>query len=344
MSFNNTMAPTPRPQRPKRPSTKAKPYSAAKPKTKRPAKLVRKATGEVSRPERPRDATRTAKVKDITPTGAGSRTPKTIKTRMAPEAAPTVVESDEAELLYGKQSVIAALQNSRPLNRIWLTEKLRYDPRFLRLLDAAKAGGAVIDIVEPRRLDQLTAGGNHQGIAAQAAAHPYVEFEELIASLVERPDPVLLAADGIEDPHNLGALIRSAEAFGFQGMILPQRRAVGVTATVAKVAAGAVEHLPIARVTNLNQAIERLKEAGYQIVGTQERASQALYELKLEGPLVVVVGSEGKGISLLTQRHCDHMVSIPLAGKTTSLNASVAGGIMLYEVMRQRRGNQIDLS
>jgi 23S rRNA (guanosine2251-2'-O)-methyltransferase len=251
---------------------------------------------------------------------------------------------DTPELIYGKQATLAALQSGRALNRVWLSERLRYDPRFLRLLDAAKSRGTVIDIVDLKRLDKIAEGGNHQGIAAQVAAHPYVELEDLLSGLQAVANPVLLAADGIEDPQNLGALVRSAEALGLQGMLIPRRRAAGITATVAKVAAGALEHLPISRVTNLNQALERLKEVGFQIVGAQERASHPIDALALSGPLVVVVGSEGRGISLLTQRHCDRMVSIPLAGKTPSLNASVAGGIILYEVMRQRRRKDIDLS
>lgn len=252
-------------------------------------------------------------------------------------------EEDGPELLYGKQAALAALQSGRALNRVWLSERLRYDPRFLRLIDDAKSQGAVIDIVDLKRLDQITDGGNHQGIAAQVAAYPYVELEDLIERVQSVPNPVLLACDGIEDPQNLGALIRSAEAFGIQGLLIPHRRAAGITATVAKVAAGALEHLPISRVVNLNQALERLKEAGFWIVGTQEKAGQAIYDLELTGPLIVVVGSEGKGISLLTQRHCDHMASIPLAGKTPSLNAAVAGGIVLYELVRQRRKLSLNL-
>jgi 23S rRNA (guanosine2251-2'-O)-methyltransferase len=253
-------------------------------------------------------------------------------------------DEDSPELLYGKQAVLAALQSGRSLNRVWLSERMRYDPRFLRLIDAAKGGGTVVDIVELKRLDQLTDGGNHQGIAAQVAAHAYVEFEDLITQALTQSNPVILACDGIEDPHNLGALIRSAEALGVQGLVIPHRRAVGITAVVAKVAAGAIEHLPISRVINLNQAVERLKEAGFWILGTQDTAGQAIYELDLTGPLVVIIGSEGKGISLLTQRHCDYMAAVPLAGKTGSLNASVAGGVVLYEVMRQRAKKNIDMS
>jgi len=276
-------------------------------------------------------------VKRLEPTGSGPQA--------SGEGSAEGDEADQPELIYGRQPVLSGLETGRTYNRIWLIERLRYDPRFLRLVDDARSRGTVVDVVEPRRLDQITDGGNHQGIAAQVAAHAYLELEDLLARCATVNNPVLLAADGIEDPHNLGALIRSAEAFGLQGLIIPRRRAVGVTATVAKVAAGAVEHLPISRVTNLNQALERLKEAGFWIVGASEKAPQAIYDLDFTGPLVVIVGSEGKGISLLTQRHCDHLVAVPLSGRTASLNASVAGGILLYEVARQRqKKHHIDLS
>ncbi len=278
------------------------------------------------------------------PDFAANRPKKAFSSRVgAPSDDSPGGETEEPELIYGKQAVLTALQSNRAFNRIWLTERLRYDPRFLRLIDDAKSSGAVIDIVDPKRLDQMTDNGNHQGVAAQTAAHAYTELEELLILAEGKTNPAFLAADGIEDPYNLGALIRSAEALGFLGILIPRRRAVGVTATVAKVAAGAIEHLPIARVTNLNQALERFKEGGFQVVGAQEKASKPLYEVDLSGPLVVVIGSEGNGISLLTQRHCDQIVSIPLSGKTPSLNASVAGGIVLYEVVRQRLGKKIDM-
>ena len=258
---------------------------------------------------------------------------------------PVMPESEtESELIYGRHSVLAALNGERAINRIWVTARLRYDPRFHMLLSEAKAGGAVIDEVEPRRLDQITSGGIHQGIAAQMASHPYFELPDLIAQAKTSTDnPIILVADGITDPHNLGAIIRSAEALGAQGLVIPQRRAVGMTATVAKVAAGALETFPVARVVNLGRALAELKSAGFWIYGTVAEASQHVDQVTFSGPIVLVVGSEGEGLGLLTQKSCDVLVSIPLQGHVPSLNASVAAGMVLYEVFRQRRSQQHDL-
>ena len=250
---------------------------------------------------------------------------------------------DETELLYGKQPVRSALEKGRTLNRLWITDQLRYDGRFLPLIEEAKNKGTVIDVVDRKRLDQITQGENHQGVVAQVAAYTYWELEDLIQQSAKDPEPMILVLDGIEDPQNLGSLIRTAEALGVNGLIIPQRRASGVTATVSRVAAGAVEHLAIARVVNLNQALERLKEAGYWVVGAEASGERAVSAMDLKGPLVVVIGSEGKGISLLTQKLCDFICHIPLRGRTPSLNAGVAGAIVLYEVSRQRATRTIKM-
>ncbi|NJO43733.1 MAG: 23S rRNA (guanosine(2251)-2'-O)-methyltransferase RlmB [Cyanobacteria bacterium CRU_2_1] len=250
----------------------------------------------------------------------------------------------ETDLLYGRHSVLAALESQRRLNRIWVTSRLRYDPRFHALLGQAKAMGAVIDEVDPRRLDQITQGANHQGIAAQVAPYDYLELADLIdRAKAVTEHPVIVAADGITDPHNLGAIIRTAEALGAQGLVIPQRRAVGITSTVAKVAAGALETLPVARVVNLGRALEELKGAGFWIYGTAATASQSVDRIGFSSSVVLVVGSEGEGLNLLTQRCCDALVSIPLQGSTPSLNASVAAGMVLYEVFRQRRSQTLRL-
>ncbi len=249
-----------------------------------------------------------------------------------------------SDLIYGRHPVLAALEGQRTLNRIWVISRLRYDPRFHTLLQAAKANGAVIDEVEPRRLDQLTGGANHQGIVAQLAPYAYLDLPDLIQrakSITE--NPVVVVADGITDPHNLGAIIRTAEALGAQGMVIPQRRSVGITSTVMKVAAGALESFPVARVVNLGRALEELKAAGFWIYGTAANASQVVSTVKFSGPVVLVVGSEGEGLSLLTQKSCDVLVSIPLRGKTPSLNASVAAGMVLYEIYRQRFANILSM-
>ncbi|WOB45866.1 23S rRNA (guanosine(2251)-2'-O)-methyltransferase RlmB [Thermoleptolyngbya oregonensis NK1-22] len=256
-------------------------------------------------------------------------------------------ESEEAspDLIYGRHTLVAALEGDRQLNRIWVTPRLRYDPRFHTLLQKAKSNGAVIDEVDNRRLDHLTHGATHQGIVAQVAPYEYLELGDLIAQAKAATEqPVLVAVDGITDPHNLGAIIRTAEALGAQGIVIPQRRSVGVTSTVMKVAAGALENLAIARVVNLGRALEELKAEGFWIYGTDAEAGQSINTVTFHKATVLVVGSEGDGLNMLTQRSCDVLVSIPLRGKTASLNASVAAGMALYEVYRQRWTNTLSLS
>lgn len=251
---------------------------------------------------------------------------------------------DETDLIYGRHPVLAALENQRQLNRIWIISQLRYDPRFHSLLLQAKANGAVIDEVEPRRLSQITGGANHQGIAAQVSPYPYLDLTDLIQQAKSKAQqPVIVVCDGITDPHNLGAIIRTAEALGAQGLVIPQRRSVGVTSTVVKVATGALETFPIARVVNLSRALEELKTAGFWIYGAAAGTGKLLHTVKFTGPVVWVIGSEGSGLSLLTQHCCDVLVSIPLQGKTPSLNASVAASITLYETYRQRWSNLLHL-
>jgi 23S rRNA (guanosine2251-2'-O)-methyltransferase len=243
----------------------------------------------------------------------------------------------EIDLTYGRHAVLAVLKGDRQINRIWLTDKLLAHGQFYPLVKAAKANGTIVDEVSSLRLSQLTQGGNHQGIAAQVAPYEYWDLAELIHQAKQTSDPVIVIADGIEDPHNLGAIIRTAEALGVQGVVIPQRRAVGVTSTVMKVAAGALENMAIARVVNLNQAIAKLKEAGFWIYGTTANTDQMLHKTNFSGSVGLVVGSEGSGLSELTEKNCDQLVAIPLGGKTPSLNASVAAAIALYEVFRQRQ-------
>jgi 23S rRNA (guanosine2251-2'-O)-methyltransferase len=257
----------------------------------------------------------------------------------APEA-DAAIENEENDLIYGRHPVLAALEGQRSLNRIWITTRLRYDPRFLGLLQQAKSNGAVIDEVEPQRLDYLTQRANHQGVAAQVAPYEYLELGDLIeAAKSATTEPIVVVADGITDPHNLGAIIRTAEALGVQGLVIPQRRAAGITSTVQKVAAGALESFSVARVVNLSRALEQLKEAGFWLYGMDSESSQPAHTVQFSGAIAIVVGAEGEGLSLLTQRACDSHVSIPLSGKTPSLNASVATGMVLYEISRQRWAN-----
>ena len=241
------------------------------------------------------------------------------------------------DLIWGRHSTEAALLGGRAIHRIWCTSELRSSPKFFQLLKESKASGVLVEEVSWSRLGQLTNGAVHQGIVLQVAASKTHNLKNLIDACKPFGDSsLLLALDGLTDPQNLGAIIRSAEALGAHGLILPQRRSAGLTGSVAKVAAGALEHLPVARVVNLNRSLEKLKDEGYTVVGLAEEGPFTLSEIKFQGPLVVVVGSEDKGISLITRRLCDQLVRIPLKGVTTSLNASVATSIFLYEVARCR--------
>jgi 23S rRNA (guanosine2251-2'-O)-methyltransferase len=254
------------------------------------------------------------------------------------------LEQSSEDFIYGKHSVLSALESGRQINRIWLLPKLRYDPQFNLLVTEAKGTGTVVDEVDVRRLSQLCDGGNHQGIVAQVAPYHYWDLTELITKAKAASEqPVILVADSLTDPQNLGAMVRTAEALGVQGLVIPQRRAVGITSSVQKVAAGALEHLPVARVTNLSRALQELKAAGFWIYGTVATAPTAIHDVQFTGPVVIVIGAEGEGLSLLTENTCDFLISIPLSGKTASLNAATAAAMALYEIQRQRWSNRIRL-
>ena len=265
--------------------------------------------------------------------------PPVVAVESLPEQAPKGVHADESpanDLIWGRHSAQAALESGRPVHRIWCTAEMRFSPAFLQLLREAKASGVLVEEVTWARLGQLTGGAVHQGIVLQAAAADTLDLPSLIEGCRDLGEPpLLMALDGITDPHNLGAIARSAEALGAHGLVLPQRRSAGLTGSVAKVAAGALEHLPVARVVNLNRALDSLKQEGYRVVGLAAEGSVSLEQVDLEGPLVIVTGSEGDGLSMLTRKHCDQLVSIPLRGATPSLNASVATALLLYEVARR---------
>ena len=241
-----------------------------------------------------------------------------------------------ADLIWGRHSAQAVLESGRPIHRIWCTTEMRFSPKFLQLLREAKASGVLVEEVTWARLGQLTGGAVHQGIALQTAAAETLDLPTLIEGCAAIDEPsLLMAVDGLTDPHNLGAIVRSAEALGAHGLVLPQRRSAGLTGSVAKVAAGALEHLPVARVVNLNRALDTLKREGYRVVGLAGEGTVSLEEADLDGPLVIVTGSEADGLSMLTRRNCDQLVRIPLRGATPSLNASVATALLLYEVARR---------
>ena len=235
--------------------------------------------------------------------------------------------------IWGKHSVFEALTCERSINRIWCTSEIFSSEKFYLLLKDFKSKGVLIEEVSWNRLSQLTYGASHQGIALQLACSKTIPLEKLIDfSKKNSKNPIFLALDGITDPHNLGAIIRSAEAFDCKGVIIPQRRSAGLTGTVAKVAAGALEHLPVSRVVNLNRALEELKKNDFIVVGLSGEGQLPISSFNKNTPLVVIVGAEDKGISLLTQKKCDFLLRIPLKGKTSSLNASVAAAISLFHL------------
>ena len=235
--------------------------------------------------------------------------------------------------IWGKHSVFEALTFERSINRIWCTSEIFSSEKFYILLKDLKSKGVLIEEVSWNRLSQLTYGASHQGIALQLACSKTITLEKLIYfSKKNFKNPIILALDGITDPHNLGAIIRSAEAFDCKGVIIPQRRSAGLTGTVAKVAAGALEHLPVSRVVNLNRALEELKKNDFIVVGLSGEGQLPISSFNKNTPLVVIVGAEDKGISLLTQKKCDFLLRIPLKGKTSSLNASVAAAISLFHL------------
>ncbi len=230
--------------------------------------------------------------------------------------------------IWGKHSVFAALNSERPINRIWCTSEIFSSEKFYLLLKDLKSKGVLIEEVSWSRISQLTYGAVHQGVALQLASTKSLSLEKLIEiSKSKSSNPIIVALDGVTDPHNLGAIIRSAEAFDCKGIIIPQRRSAGLTGTVAKVAAGALEHMPVSRVVNLNRAIDELKNRGFIIIGLTGEGQVPISQFSEKAPFVVIVGAENKGISLLVQKKCDYLLKIPLKGKTSSLNASVAAAI-----------------
>ena len=235
--------------------------------------------------------------------------------------------------IWGKHSVYETLISERAINRIWCTSEIFSSDKFYILLKDLKSKGVLIEEVSWNRLSQLTYGASHQGVALQLACSKTISLEQLIDfSKHNCPNPIIVALDGITDPHNVGAIIRSAEAFDCKGIIIPQRRSAGLTGTVAKVAAGALEHLQVSRVVNLNRALEELKKNGFLVIGLSGDGQLSISNFLEKAPMVVIVGSEDKGISLLTQKKCDYLLSIPLKGKTSSLNASVAAAISLFHL------------
>ena len=238
--------------------------------------------------------------------------------------------------IEGRNPVLEALRAGREINKLLVAKGAR-EGSIREVVGLARQAGVIIQEVDRERLDALAQGRNHQGVIAMVAAHRYYDLDEILErAAASGQDPFLLVLDSIEDPQNLGSLLRTADAAGVHGVVIPERRAVGLTETVAKVSAGAVEYVPVARVTNISRTLDELKEKGFWVVGTHQDARELYYQAKLTGPLAVVVGSEGKGMGRLVSEKCDFTVRLPMLGHVTSLNAAVAGAILIYEIRRQR--------
>jgi 23S rRNA (guanosine2251-2'-O)-methyltransferase len=235
--------------------------------------------------------------------------------------------------MTGFHAVEEALNGGRALDRI-IIARGRHGDRIESVVQLAKSRGVPVRFEDRAQIDRLAGTREHQGIAALAAAKPTVELEDLLADTTDRGLLVLL--DGVEDPHNLGAIVRTSLAAGAKGVIVPERRAAGLTDTVERASAGALAHLPVARVKNLVRAMEEMKEAGYWLVGLDERAEKSYTNVDLTGSIGIVLGREGEGLHELTRKRCDFLVSLPTTGPVRSLNVSVAAGVMLFEAVRQR--------
>ena len=241
----------------------------------------------------------------------------------------------EQEIIIGRNPVIEALKSGRSVNKVMVSGQMN-DNSFYQLQQLSKVAGTVIQKVPKKRLDQLS-NGNHQGVIAYVAPYQYASLDDLFANAeAKNEEPFFVILDELEDPHNLGSILRTADATGVHGIIIPKRRSVGLTATVAKTSAGAIEYIPVTRVTNITDTISELKNRHVWVVGTDMRNSEDYRTLDGTLPIALVIGNEGKGISRLVKKNCDWTVSLPMEGKVSSLNASVACSLLLYEVYRKR--------
>ena len=242
---------------------------------------------------------------------------------------------EEQLIIEGRNPVREAFRAGRTIDRLYVQDGLKDGP-VLALVSKARKSDVIVTFVSKERLDEMSETGKHQGVVAQCAAYAYAEVEDLLERAREKGEaPFLFLLDDIEDPHNLGAIIRSANLMGAHGVIIPKRRAVGLTATVAKASVGALNYTPVARVANLSQTIEQLKKEGMWFV-CADMDGELMYDLNLTGPIGVVIGNEGSGVSRLVKEKCDFIARIPMNGEIDSLNASVAAGVLGYEIVRQR--------
>jgi 23S rRNA (guanosine2251-2'-O)-methyltransferase len=243
--------------------------------------------------------------------------------------------SENNDYIIGKNPVMEALRSERDINKILIAESSQRG-QMQPLIQLAKEANVIVQFVPKKKIDQIS-DENHQGVLAYVAAYQYAEMDDLFAAAEKKNEsPFFLLLDEIEDPHNLGSIMRTADAVGAHGIIIPKRRAVGLTATVAKASTGAIEHIPVVRVTNMARTIDDLKERGIWIAGTDASGKQDYRQFDGTMPLGLVIGSEGKGMGRLVRDKCDFLINLPMAGKVTSLNASVAAAILMYEVYRRR--------
>jgi 23S rRNA (guanosine2251-2'-O)-methyltransferase len=245
------------------------------------------------------------------------------------------IKEDE-EKLEGRNSVIEALKANRTINKILIAKGDR-EGSIKQITALAREKGLVIQEVDRAKLDSISVTHAHQGVIAYVSAKNYVELDDILqAAEVKGEPPYILILDEINDPHNLGSLIRTADAVGAHGIVIPKRRAVGLTAAVSKASAGAIEYVPVAKVTNLAQTIDYLKKKNIWIIGTDSSGEKPFYKADLKGPVALVIGSEGEGIGKLIKEKCDFVVNVPMKGQVSSLNAAVAGAIVMYEILKQR--------
>ncbi len=237
--------------------------------------------------------------------------------------------------IEGRNAVIEAFRAGKTIDRLYVQDGLKDGPVMTAIREAKKTD-AVISFVDKERLDAMSGTGHHQGIIAKAAAYEYAEVSDILQAAEDKDEPpFIFILDGIEDPHNLGAIIRTANLCGAHGVIIPKRRAVGLTATVLKASAGALNYTPVAKVTNIAATIEDLKKKGLWFV-CADMGGEVMYRLNLTGPIGLVIGNEGEGVSRLVREKCDYIAAIPMKGNIDSLNASVAAGVLAYEIVRQR--------
>lgn len=238
-------------------------------------------------------------------------------------------------IIDGRNAVLEAFRSGKTIDKLFVLDGCQDGP-VRTIIREAKKADTIINFVDKERLDRLSNSGHHQGVVAQAAAYEYAEVEDILNIAREREeDPFIFILDEIEDPHNLGAIIRTANLAGAHGVIIPKRRAVGLTATVAKTSAGAINYTPVAKVTNISKTIDELKKQGMWFV-CADMGGETMYNLNLKGSIGLVIGNEGSGVSRLVKEKCDYIASIPMKGDIDSLNASVAAGVLAYEIVRQR--------